>query len=159
MSDILLPEVSVIICTNLIDKYFYRALYSIKYQIFTNLEIIVVFNGDDIQSYNALLATSFDSRFVIVRANISGVTFSRNLGIHLARAPLIAVMDADDISYPDRINEQVKFLKDNPAITVCGTNYDVIDAMIKEFGRLSCQLLIRKLEIHYISGIQFAIRV
>lgn len=128
MSDIYPPEVSVIICTNLIDKYFYRALHSIKYQIFTNLEIIIVFNGDDIQSYNSLLATNFDSRVVIVRANISGVTFSRNLGIHLARAPLIAVMDADDISYPNRINEQVNFLNNNPEISVCGTNYHVIDA-------------------------------
>jgi hypothetical protein len=36
-------------------------------------------------------------------------------------------MDADDISYTDRIAEQVKFLECNPDVSVCGANFDLID--------------------------------
>jgi len=123
----IVPSVSVIICTNLIDTYFYRALKSIQDQSYKNLEIIIVFNGNNDESFSAFQNTVTDPRISVIKANISGVTFSRNLGLHLSRAPLIAVMDADDIAYPERISEQVKFLDTNTEVDLCGTSYYLID--------------------------------
>nr|WP_240041177.1 glycosyltransferase [Paenibacillus ginsengarvi] len=39
-----------------------------------------------------------------------------------ARGKYIARMDADDISLPNRLEDQVKYLEDNPDISICGTN-------------------------------------
>lgn len=125
VSDI--PAVSVVMCTNSCDEYFDRALVSIENQHFIDIEIIIVANGLNDHDFESLTQRASDPRIRIFRTEISGVTFSRNLALHHCRAPLVAVMDADDISYPKRLAEQVKFLRYHPEITVCGSSYDVID--------------------------------
>ena len=121
------PSVSVVIGTNCFNEYFDRALASIEGQTFTDLEILIVANGLSDQDFESLTKRALDSRTRIFRTAIGGVTFSRNLALHHCRAPLVAVMDADDIAYPQRLAVQVTFLRDNPDVTVCGSNYHVID--------------------------------
>ena len=60
----------------------------------------------------------------------AGVVGARNAGISrlLARNYLfIGVMDADDVSHPDRLARQVAFLKANPGIALVGTWARYID--------------------------------
>ena len=42
-----------------------------------------------------------------------------NLGISRCRNELIARMDSDDISYPDRCSRQLKVFSDHPEIDIC----------------------------------------
>jgi glycosyltransferase involved in cell wall biosynthesis len=51
----------------------------------------------------------------------SGLAKVRNKGISEAKAEYIAWLDADDISHPFRLGEQVKLLDAHPEIGVCGT--------------------------------------
>ena len=136
MSDKVLhtPTVSVMFCTNVWDKYCDRALLSIELQTFTDFEIIIVANGMDDGTFLTLNARASDPRVRVIRTPIAGVTFSRNLALHHCRAPLLAIMDADDISYPGRLAAQVDFLKHHPKVIVCGSVYDVIDANDKKIG-------------------------
>ena len=45
-----------------------------------------------------------------------------------ANAPVVARMDADDISYPRRLEEQLEVLDRSPEVGVVGGLYDIIDA-------------------------------
>jgi glycosyltransferase involved in cell wall biosynthesis len=136
MSDQVLhtPAVSVMLCTNVWDTYCDRALLSIESQTFTDFEIVIVANGMDDGTFLRLNRRASDPRVRVFRTSIAGVTFSRNLALHHCRAPLLAVMDADDIAYPGRLAAQVEFLKCHPKVTVCGTSYDIIDADNKKIG-------------------------
>ena len=43
-------------------------------------------------------------------------------------APLVARMDADDVSLPDRLGQQFRLLRDHPEVGLVGTLFDVIDS-------------------------------
>jgi hypothetical protein len=62
-----------------------------------------------------------------------GLVFSLNRMIEEARAPLIARMDGDDISLPERFARQIAFFDTNPDYGVAGTSTHDID----ERGRLT----------------------
>ena len=44
-----------------------------------------------------------------------------NCGIEQANSPLIARMDADDISHPERLEKQVNEFNNNPKLVLLGT--------------------------------------
>jgi glycosyltransferase involved in cell wall biosynthesis len=49
-----------------------------------------------------------DDRIKHVHEKVQGISHALNTGIRSARAPLIARMDADDISLPQRLSKQLK---------------------------------------------------
>ena len=128
------PRVSVLICTNVCDRYFDLALTSIERQSLADVEIVIVANGMSDEAYKQLVDRATDPRTLVVRTAISGVTFSRNLGLHHCRAPLVAVMDADDVAYPERLATQYEFMVTHPEVAVCGSDYDIIDSDGEKLG-------------------------
>lgn len=128
------PQVSVVICTNVCDQYFDQALASIETQSFENFEIVIVANGMSDENYKLLLERAADPRTHVIATSIFGVTFSRNLALHYCRAPFVAVMDADDISYPERLATQYEFMVAHPEVVVCGSGYDTIDTNGRKVG-------------------------
>ena len=55
-----------------------------------------------------------------------------------ARAPVIARMDADDVSHPDRLRRQWEVLRERPDVTLVATLYDGIDARGGGVDQISC---------------------
>jgi cellulose synthase/poly-beta-1,6-N-acetylglucosamine synthase-like glycosyltransferase len=68
-----------------------------------------------------------DCRICVISTKVRHLNFSLSLGLHVARAGLIARMDTDDIAQPDRLEKQVDFMLNNPSVAVLGTQYQVID--------------------------------
>jgi glycosyltransferase involved in cell wall biosynthesis len=120
--------VSVILASNKVDEFFYLAIKSILVQSFTDLELVIVLNGSALLEEAALRNKLNQFQNVkIINANISGLNFSLNLGINNASGKYIARMDADDISYIDRISIQYRFMEKNLEVAICGSYYDLID--------------------------------
>jgi len=69
-----------------------------------------------------------------------GLTKSLNIGFELARGEFIARQDADDISFPERIEKELEFLKDHPEIGLVGTQYILIDKNGKEISKSNLPL-------------------
>ena len=117
------------------EKYLREAIESILNQTFTDFEFIIVNDGstDDsleiIQSYN-------DERIKIINneKNI-GLTKSLNKALKAARGEYIARQDADDISLPNRFEEQVKYFEEHPETALLGTNNYFIDEKGKIVGK------------------------
>lgn len=57
---------------------------------------------------------------IVIESNL-GLPAALNLSISQATTAYYARMDADDISAPDRIERQVRFLEANPSIDILGT--------------------------------------
>ncbi|WP_167449057.1 glycosyltransferase [Mesorhizobium hawassense] len=117
-----LPTVSVVIPVRDGAPYLGEALQSILHQDLADIEVIVVDDGscDD----SAAIATSIsdcDSRVKVVANRGKGIVDALNMGISLARAPLVARMDCDDVSLPDRLRLQAACFEADPDLQLLGT--------------------------------------
>lgn len=104
------------------------AVKSILEQTFERFELIVVDDfSDDGSSLILERLRGRDSRIRVLKNSCNmGLAYSLNLAIANAKGRYIARMDADDFSYPDRFETQFKFLEENSAISVVGTNAELI---------------------------------
>lgn len=123
------PLVSVIIPCYNAEKYVEEAVRSIMTQTYKNIEILVT---EDCSTDNTLKILKNlekeDSRIKVIqnKKNLKIVKSLNNM-INIAQGKYIARMDADDISLPERIEKQVRFMEENPEYGVCGTNAWHID--------------------------------
>lgn len=124
------PSVSWLLCTHVANEELRLALRSCLDQTFRDFEMLVIANGARAAEVSQAVRDwcGDDSRMRIFQTDIRHLTFSLNLGLHHARGDLVARMDADDISSPDRLHRQVAFMRDNPDVVVLGTAHDIIDA-------------------------------
>lgn len=114
------PRVSVIMAVYNGERYLHEAVDSIFAQTLTDLELIVV-NDASTDRTAELLARYTDSRIrVLHNQHNLGPGPSRNIAIRAARAPFIAIQDADDTCARTRLEAQIAFLHSNPAVTLVG---------------------------------------
>jgi glycosyltransferase involved in cell wall biosynthesis len=99
-----------------------RAIQSILEQTVLNLELIVVDDGSD-DSTAAIVEGFRDPRIRLIRREGKGLTAALERGLILARSPIIARQDADDVSLPTRIERQLELFDRRPEILVVGVNW------------------------------------
>ena len=103
--------VSVVIAAYNASSYIPAAVESILNQTLTDLECIVIDDGSIDQTLE-VLADNTDPRLRTFQLPVNcGIAAATNLGIRLAKGEYIAVMDADDIAMPERLQLQVDFLQ------------------------------------------------
>ena len=111
------------------QAFLHDAVESILAQTLTDFEFIIIDDGSTDKTTEILSDyAKRDNRLRVITQENRGRAESLNRGIELARAPLIARMDADDISLSQRLKEQVDFLKDHPEVGLLGGAYQRIDA-------------------------------
>lgn len=116
------PLVSVILPVFNSEKYIGVSLESMLKQTYTNLQIIVIDDGSTDRTYS-ILRSYDDKRIKLVRFDENkGLIAALNYGLDLATGDYIARMDADDYSFPDRIQRQIEFLENNPGCAGCGSS-------------------------------------
>jgi glycosyltransferase involved in cell wall biosynthesis len=123
------PRVSVIMAAHNAERHLREAVDSILGQTLGDFEFIIV---DDASSDGtpAILAdyARRDARIRLLRNETNlGPYPTGNRGLEIARAPIIARMDADDISAPERLEREVAFLDANPDHLLVTTSYRAID--------------------------------
>lgn len=101
------------------------ALDSLRAQSFQDWETVLIDDGSTDDS--AAIARSFadrDPRFRLVRRPHRGIVAALREAQHLTRGGILARMDADDLSYPDRLARQVAALANEPDLGVVATRVD-----------------------------------
>ncbi len=114
------PLVTVLMPAFNASPFLREAVDSILAQTLDDFELLVVDDGSSDDTL-AILRSYDDPRMRIeALPSNQGVTAALNHGLDLARGHYIVRMDADDISLPARLEQQVRFLVDNPEVGVCG---------------------------------------
>jgi teichuronic acid biosynthesis glycosyltransferase TuaG len=97
------PVVSIVIPTYNHAPYLKEALESVRSQVFTDWEAIVVNNYSEDNTIEVVESFN-DPRIILVNFHNHGcIAASRNEGIRRARAELVAFLDSDDIWYSDKL--------------------------------------------------------
>jgi glycosyltransferase involved in cell wall biosynthesis len=110
------------------ERYLDAAVECILQQSFTNFEFLIIDDGSTDGTGDLLRKWEMrDKRIRLLSGSHHGISAALNRGLAAARSPIIARMDADDVSLPNRLERQVSFLKDHPAIAVVGSGVRFIN--------------------------------
>jgi glycosyltransferase EpsE len=122
------PEISIVTSVHNGAEYFDRVVPSILNQSFKDFEWLIINDGSTDHT-NVLLAEleQKDCRVKVLSPGRVGFVSALNLGIQSAQGKYIARQDFDDISYPERLQLQIDYLKKYPEVGVVGCNYIVED--------------------------------
>lgn len=128
------PLISVVMSVFNADKHVVYAIESILNQSLKNFEFIII---NDVSSDKSLTIIrkymKKDSRIKLVNnKNDLHLAHSLNIGVSIAKADLIARMDPDDISLPDRLKTQYLFLKNHSKVAVVGTYISIVSTSGEE---------------------------
>jgi glycosyltransferase involved in cell wall biosynthesis len=98
-----------------------RAVTSVLYQTYRDFEIIIVDDGSDQISRNALRPLRPYITYISHEKN-RGVSASRNTGLKSTKSPFVAFLDSDDYWLPHKLSAQIAFFDRNPGAVACQTN-------------------------------------
>ncbi len=116
------PLISVVMSVYNGQEGLEDSIKSILNQTYNNFEFIIINDGSTDGSLKIIEKfKAIDKRILIINHSNKGLAYSLNEGIRRANGEFIARMDADDISLPHRLLEQVKILIENENIMVVGT--------------------------------------
>jgi glycosyltransferase involved in cell wall biosynthesis len=116
------PVVSVILAVYNGERYIAEAVSSILNQTLSNFELIVINDGST-DGTSAILEQLrlADPRVRVLHEARIGFAAALNLGVSQARGEFIARMDGDDVSAPTRLATQLRFLRQNSDVAICGS--------------------------------------
>ena len=121
------PRVTVLIPVYNGGHLLRAAVDSILSQTFTDFECLVIDDGSTDGAVEALRAILDPRLRIEPNPRNLGLIATLNRGLELARAPLLARMDADDVALPQRLERQVAAFAADPSLTVMGTWAQYID--------------------------------
>ncbi len=115
------PQVTVLMPAYNGEKHIAEAIESILSQTLDDFELLIVNDGSTDNSRK--IASSYgDHRIRIVDNDENmGIIATLNKGIEASQGAFLARMDADDVSYPTRLEKQVEFMRANPSVGICGS--------------------------------------
>jgi glycosyltransferase involved in cell wall biosynthesis len=120
------PRVSVILPAYNAARVVRRAIDSVLAQTVGDFELIVVDDGSEDATREVVLAVD-DPRVRYVRRPHAGLPATLNAGLAEARAPVVAVQDADDWSEPRRLERSLEVLQQRPEVAVVGSRMPEVD--------------------------------
>ncbi len=141
------PRVSVIVPAHNAAVYLPCAIDSVLGQTSRDWEIVIVDDGSTdntreiVDSYRPVLQ---DSLLYIHQPN-RGVSAARNTGMRAAQGEFIALLDADDVWLPDRLDRGLRAMDEDPGTALVHSRVARIDTKGSVTGQL-------KVEPKYLSG-------
>ncbi len=120
------PKISVVMSVLNGQDYLKEAIESILSQTLKSFEFIIINDGSTDKT-TSIINSFNDPRIRHIRQNNHGLVYSLNKAIRLSSSSIIARMDADDISYPNRLEEEYILFEQNKTLGVVSTYFELID--------------------------------
>jgi teichuronic acid biosynthesis glycosyltransferase TuaG len=110
------PTISICLPTYNRAEYIAESINSVLNQTYTDWEMIIVDDGST-DSTDKVLAyyTKKYPKIKSVKTKNQGIAAARNKALSLATGRYIAVMDSDDLMSPERLEKELKALKEHNA--------------------------------------------
>lgn len=121
-------SISVIMACYNSEAWLSESIESILKQTYKDFEFIIIDDGSndgssDIIQYYA----KHDRRIIYIQKENSGLADSLNIGIEMSKGKWIARIDCDDISEPNRLEQQLSYAEKDKKIVFVGCNSLNID--------------------------------
>lgn len=138
-------RVSVVMPTYNAERYLAQAIDSVLAQTYRDFEFIIVNDGSSDGTLEIAEAYARkDPRIRIVSQENQGGAASRNNGMAIAHGEWIAMMDADDVMLPNRLERQLAFLEENPDVAVASAFVYHIDDRNRIIGQNESEMIDRE---------------
>ncbi|NBW76862.1 MAG: glycosyltransferase family 2 protein [Sphingomonadaceae bacterium] len=126
------PRIALIVPAYGVAHLLGEALASVRAQTFTEWECIVVDDGapDDVASAAAPFLS--DPRIRLLETDNGGVSVARNRAIASCTAPLLTLLDGDDLLQPNYLATMVPLMERDPGITIATCNARIFGAVASE---------------------------
>ncbi len=122
-------KVSIVMAAYNAAEYLAAAIDSILAQTFTDFECLIIEDGSTDSTLDMLRQyAARDERIkLIIHQKNQGLIASLNDGFRAAKGEYIARMDADDILFPERLQEQYEYMETHSDTVVLGTQAVFMD--------------------------------
>ena len=140
--------VSVIIPYYKKRNFVKETIVSVIDQSYDFLEILIIYDDTNLNDLEFLQKISkLDNRIKIINNNKRlGAGLSRNKGIEQSNGKYIAFIDADDTWAPDKLKDQISFMKKNN-YQISHTSYFIVDEKKKIIGQRKARNLLSVNEV------------
>lgn len=124
-----IPSISVLISVYNGETWLSDSLNSILNQSFVDFEVIVISDGST-DNTNCIINnfSKIDSRVKPIYKQNTGLADSLNLALKVAVSPIVARLDADDLSSPERLELQFNYYNSDADVILLGSWNSFINA-------------------------------
>ena len=107
------------------EPYIAQAISSVLWQTYRNYKLWILENGSEDRTLQ--IARSFkDDRITVFELGKVGFRGALEFAIYNAVTPWLARMDNDDLMFPERLEQQMQVLKENPQLVLVGTHASIL---------------------------------
>lgn len=131
-----MPLISVVIPTYNYAIYLPRAIESVLVQTYEHFELIIVDDGstDNTAAVMEAYKSRYPDRIHYIYQKNGGPNAARNKGIDSAQGEFVALLDADDEWFPDKLAKQISFALENTNVGMIGCGF----RWVKDDGTIIC---------------------
>jgi glycosyltransferase involved in cell wall biosynthesis len=116
------PQTSIVVTAYNAERYVGACVRAALAQTFRDIEVLVLDDGSTDRTAEICAAID-DPRLRYMRRPRLGRVHALNEAVAAARAPFIAINDADDLSLPHRVQYTLDALRSCPDVAFVGTGY------------------------------------
>lgn len=130
------PKVTILMPAYNAAKHIRSAIESILEQTYKDFEFIIVNDCSTDNTLKIIEEYAKKDRRIKIISNKENLRIARtlNTGMKEAKGKYISRMDADDWSYPDRLEKQVKFMEANPKVVISSGNMEICNGELKKIN-------------------------
>ena len=122
------PVVSVNMPVHNAERYLPEAIESVLGQTLREFELVAIDDGSTDGSWDILQRYARQDPRIVARSRDNrGIYTTRNEALGRSGGEFVAVMDADVVAMPDRLERQVKYLRAHPECAAVGARVMMID--------------------------------
>lgn len=117
-----MPLISILTPVYNREQYIGAAIESVQQQSVQDWEMLIVDDASIDKTVAVVKRYQADDQRIklIEKPNNSGISATRNCGLQEVQGKYIAMLDSDDVCFPDRFEKQLSFLKTHPKVGVVG---------------------------------------
>lgn len=126
------PRIAVIVPAYGVARFLGEALQSLQAQTFRDWECVVIDDGAPDDVAGAVAPFLADQRIRFLATDNKGVSAARNRAIAATSAPLVCLLDGDDLFRPHYLATMVPLIEGDPAIRLASCNARIFGAVPRE---------------------------
>lgn len=117
------------------ENYIAASIESVLNQTYQLYELLIVDDGSTDDTVE-IVRSFHDPRIRLIQNDSNkGLPFTRNVALKEAKGELLAILDSDDIAFPNRLEMQIEYFISQPRLGLLGGKAYVIDKHGKRTGQ------------------------